>query len=225
MKQELERMKNDLEVIQRAMGLAPAAGRDWIHWMRRDRWASLWWCLPGLICIVSALLPFDHARRHLGLAGGQWAGLLAAASLLALAIAHSRQVAGHDGRPEGMVRRGRRDSGMTAQGAWFGAACAAQLAAYFYWGWRYHITFEAFWAGLFVLFGSTCLVTALTARAWMLLGYGIPFLAYGLCLPLVAGNHKAGDILLGAMFVGVALSFSFIQALQIRRIERTYESH
>jgi hypothetical protein len=225
MNDELERMRNDLEVIQKAMGLGLAAGRDWIPWMRRARWTSLWWCLPGFICIVSALLPFDRARRHLGLVGEQWAGLLVAASLVALAILHGRQVARKDGRPEGLVREARRSAGMTTQGFWFGVAAVAEVAAYFFWGWRYHIAFEPFWAGLFVLFGSTCLVAAATAGARMLLGYGIPFLAYGLLLPLAGGNHTAGGVLFGAMFVGVALCFSLIQASQIRRIERQHESH
>jgi hypothetical protein len=55
MKPELERVKQDVETIQKAMGLTPAMGREWIQWMKRDNWLSLWWCLPGVILIASAL--------------------------------------------------------------------------------------------------------------------------------------------------------------------------
>ena len=54
MKQELNRVKNDVETMQKAMGLAPSMGQDWIQWMKRDRWFSLWWCLPGFILIAAA---------------------------------------------------------------------------------------------------------------------------------------------------------------------------
>lgn len=225
MKQELDRIRNDVETMQKAMGLAPAMGREWIQWMKRDRWFSLWWCLPGFILIAAALWPFDHVQKYLGLVPDQWAGLLVAASLLGVAIGHARQVSGKDGRPEGMIRESRRVNGMSAQGIWFGLALAGQVLLYFVWGSRYHINFEAFWAGLFIFMGSTCLVGALAARAWILLGYAIPFLAYGLCLPLAEGHHTAKGILFGMMFIAVALSFSFIQVCQIRLIERQYESH
>jgi len=66
---------------------------------------------------------------------------------------------------------------------------------------------------------------ALAAKAWILLGYAIPFLAYGLCLPLAEGHHKANGVLFGMMFIAVAFSFSIIQVWQIRQIERQDESH
>src|SRR5690349_13962209 len=133
MKQELDRIKNDVETMQKAMGLAPAIGREWIQWMKRDRWFSLWWCLPGFILIAAALLPFDHAQKYLGLVPDQWAGLLVATSLLGVAIGHSRQVSGKDGRPEGMIRESRRVNGISAQGLWFGLALAGQVLLYFVW--------------------------------------------------------------------------------------------
>ena len=80
MKPELDRVKNDLDTMQKALGLAPSLGRDWIQWMKRDRWFGLWWCLPGIILIAAAVLPFDHAKRYLGLVIDQWAGLLVAAA-------------------------------------------------------------------------------------------------------------------------------------------------
>jgi hypothetical protein len=218
MKQELERVKNDVETIQKALGLPPSFHREWIQWMKRDQWFSLWWCVPGIILIAAALLPFDHAKTYLGLVADQWAGILVAGSLLAVASGHSRQVSGKDGRPEGMVRESLRISGLTRQGFWFGVALAAQLAAYFIWSRQHHLPFNSFWTGLFILMGSTCLVVALSARAWILLGYAIPFLIYGLCLPL-AGNHTAAKgSMLGMMFIGIAILFSAIQFWQIRKV-------
>jgi len=225
MKQELDRVKSDVETIQKAMGLAPSFRREWIEWMKRDRWFSLWWCLPGFILIASALLPFDHAKRYLGLVPEQWAGILVAAALLGIAIGHTRQVTGKDGRPEGMIRESRRIYGLTSQGLWFGLGCAVQLVLYFVWGRHYQIAFEPFWAGLFLLLGSTCLVAAVSARAWVLLGYAIPFMSYGLCLPLAKEHQGVNGILLGMMFMAVALSFSVIQVWEIRKIEQQHESH
>jgi len=155
MKQELDRVKSDVETIQRALGLAPSMGRQWIQWMKRDRWFSLWWCLPGLIIIAAALLPLDHATRYLGLVPDQWAGILVAVSLVGLAIGHTRQATGRDGRPDSMIRESMRVNGMTAQGLLFGLALILQVSLYFLWGGHYHIAFELFWAGLFILVGST----------------------------------------------------------------------
>jgi len=224
-KQELDRVKNDVETMQKAMGLVPSMGREWIHWMKRDRWFSLWWCLPGFILIAAALLPFDRATRRLGLVLDQWAGILVAVTLLGLAVINTRQVTANDGRPESLVRESRCTNGLTAQGIWFGVALVGQLLLYFIWGARYHIAFEPFWSGLFILVGSTCLAAAVTGKAWILLGYAIPFVAYGLTLPIAQGHHKVNTILLGLMFIAVALSFSLVQTWQIRQIERQNESH
>jgi hypothetical protein len=225
MKPELDRVKNDVETIQKALGLSPSMGRDWIQWMKRDRWHSLWWCLPGCILIAAALLPFERATRHLGLVPDQWAGIVVAVTLLGLAIVHTRQVTRKDGRPESLIRESKRVNGMTAQGVWFGVGLLVQLSLYFVWGRCYHIAFEPFWAGLFILMGSSCLVAAVAANAWILLGYAIPFLGYGVCLPFVEGHHKVNGVLFGMMFIAVALSFSAIQVWQIRQIERENESH
>ena len=92
MKQELARVKHDLETIQKAMGLAPSMGRDWIQWMKRDNWLNLWWCLPGVILIVSALLSIGNNERYLGLAWGQWTGLLVAAVMLGITVVYFRKM-------------------------------------------------------------------------------------------------------------------------------------
>ena len=79
MKQELDQIKHDVETIQKAMGLVPSRGREWIQWMQRDNWLNLWCCLPGVMLIASALLPSGKTERYFGLALAQWAGLLVAA--------------------------------------------------------------------------------------------------------------------------------------------------
>jgi len=225
MKPEIDRVKNDLDTMQKALGLVPSMGREWIHWMKRDKWFNLWWCLPGFICIVAALLPFDHANRYAGLVPDQWAGLLVAAVMLVMTTVQTRKVTANDGRPEGLIRESKRINGLTAQGMWFGAALATQAILYFVWCRHYQIGFEPFWAGFFLLMGSSCLLAAVASKVWTLLGWAIPFLGYGLCLPLVQSHGKVNGVLLGLMFIAVALSFSFISVLQIRLLERQNDAH
>ena len=224
MKTELDRVKNDLETIQKVLGLAPSMKREWIGWMKRDQWFSLWWCLPGVILIAASLLPLDPARRFAGLAPGQWVGLLVAAVMLAIAIVQTRKVTAQDGRPAGLIRESKRINGMSAEGLWFGLASGVQLLLYFIWGKQYQIGLEPFWAGLFLLMGSSYLVAAVAAKAWTLLGWAIPFLGYSLCLPLVQGHGKVNGVLLGMMFIAVALSFSVIAVVQIRMLQRQHDA-
>jgi hypothetical protein len=115
MNNELDRIKNDVEIIQQAMGLPVSFKEEWVQWMKRDSWFSLWWCVPGLILIVAALLPLDHAHRYLGLVPDQWAGILVAVALLGIAKGHTRQITGQDGRPEEMVRENKRLYGVNSQ--------------------------------------------------------------------------------------------------------------
>ena len=225
MKPELDRVKNDLDTIQKAMGLPPSLGREWLQWLKRDKWFSLWWCVPGLIIIAAALAPLDPAQKYWGLVKDQWAGILIAISMLAIATVHGRKVTGKDGRSESEIREAKRIFGFDRQGFIFGLATFVQLAAYFFWGKQYHIAFEPFWAGLFIIMGSTNLVVALSARAWTLLGWALPFLAYGLCLPMTGGARQLNGILFGMMFILVALSFSLIQVLQIRKLESEHAAH
>lgn len=220
MKPELDRVKNDLETMQKALGLAPSMGREWIQWMKRDQWFSLWFCLPGLILIAAALLPFDHTQRYGGLVFDQCTGLLAAAVLLGITVVLVRKVTANDGRPEGLIRELKRINGLDSQGFWFSSAIVIQLLCFFIWGKEYRIGFEPFWVGLFVLMGSSFLVAAVAAKVWELLGWAIPMLGYGICAPLVESHGKANGVLLGMMFIAVALSFSFISVLKIRIMER-----
>src|SRR5438552_17585 len=131
MKQDLDRVKNDVETIQRAMGLAPSMGREWIQWMKRDNWLNLWWCFPGVILIVSALLPFGNTERYLGLALAQWTGFLVAAVMLAITVVCLRKMTAKDGRPESLIREYKRVNGLNVQGAWLNLALLVQLVLYF----------------------------------------------------------------------------------------------
>jgi hypothetical protein len=223
MKVELDRVKNDLETIQKAMGMSPSLGREWLQWLKRDKWFSLWWCVPGLILIASAVVPLDHAHKYSGLVVDQWAGIVVAVTMLIIAYVYGRRVAGNDGRSDGAIREAKRINGMDRQGFVFGLTSLIQVIVYGFWGWQHHIAFETFWAGLFIVLGSTYLIVALAARAWMLLGWAIPFLAYGLCFPVTVGAGKV--VLFGAMFIAVALSFSLIQVLQIRKLENEHVAH
>lgn len=224
MKQEFDRVKNDVETIQKAMGLVPSMGREWIQWMKRDQWFSLWWCLPGFILIAATLAP-HAAIRYGGFLPAQWAGFLVGAAMLVITTVQMRRVTARDGRPEGLIRESKRIAGLTAEGLWFGISLATQALLYFVWCRHYQIGFAPFWAGLFLIMGSSCLLAALAARAWLLLGWAIPFLGYGLCLLVVGVHSRLNGVLLGLMFIAVALSFSFISVVQIRILERQNESH
>ena len=220
MKQELDRVKSDVETMQRAMGLPPASGREWIPWMKRDSWFSLWWCLPGLIIITAAFLP---AERYLGLVTEQWGGILTAIALLGMLVVHFRR---ETRRPKRMVQEWKRAYGKSAGGR-MALIFTVPWVLYFIWGAHYRIGANPFWAGLISLLGCVCLVTALAARAWGLLGVAIPFLAYGLCFQLAevnhAVNHKVNGVLFGMMFIAMGLLSSIIQVWQIRQIERQNE--
>jgi len=225
MRPELDRIKNDLETMEKALGVSNSMGRDWLIWMKRDRWIGFWWCLPGSILIAAALVPHDRNQRYFGLVVDQWAGLLVCAILLGLAHFLTRKVTANDGRPPALIRETKLLNGVSVQGFWFMSTLALQLSVYFAWGKHYGIPFNPFWAGLFILMGSSCLTGAIAAKAWPLLGWAIPFLAYALCLPLADGHPQLRGVLLGLMFIAVALSFSLIAVLQIRMVERQSEAH
>jgi len=225
MKQELDRVKSDVETIQKAMGLSPSMGRDWIQWMKRDNWLNLWWCLPGFILIASALLPLGNTERYFGLVLAQWTGLLVAALMLGITILSIRKMTGNDGRPESLIREYKRIHGLDAQGRWFGLVLLMEFLLYLIWTKQYGIDFQAFWSGLWIIMGSSCLIGAVASKAWPLLGWAIPFLAYGLFQTAIPGQGKVSGIPLGMMFVAVALSFSIIQVWQIRKIAGQNDTH
>ena len=145
--------------------------------------------------------------------------------MLSLTSFLTRKVTAEDGRPAGLIRETKRINGISSEGLWFGVALVVQLALYFVWAEQYGIAFKPFWAGMFILMGSSCFVGAVSAKAWPLLGWAIPFIVYGLSLPLVDGHRLLGGILLGLMFIGVAFSFSIVAVLQIRMLERENDSN
>jgi len=193
--------------------------------MKRDNWLNLRWCLPGVILIASALLPSGNTERYAGLALAQWTGLLVAVVMLIITVVCLRKMTGNDGRPDSLIREYRRVNGLNVQGAWFNLALLVALILYFIWGKQHQLAFGAFWSGLFIFMGSFCLVTAVASRAWLLLGWAIPFLGYGLFQTLLPASGKVSGIPLGIMFIAVALSFSFIQVCQIRKIESEHGAH
>ena len=220
MKQELDRVKNDVETMQRAMGLAPAMGLEWVRWMRRDNWLNLWWCLPGTILIASSFLPSNHTARYFGLVLAQWIGILVAAAFLGGMIINIRKTTANDGRPQSLIREYKRYWGIDAQGRWVGLALILELLLYLAWARHFRINLGAFCSGLLILVGSTYIVLAVISRLWLLLGYAIPFVVYGLFETLISDKGKIGAIPLGLTFIGIGMSCAIIQAWQIRRIER-----
>ena len=224
MKQELDRVKNDVETMQKAMGIAPEMGRDWIHWMKRDNWLFLWWCLPGAILIAASFLPSNKPARYFGLVLAQWTGILVAAIMGGIFFATIRRTLANDGRPQSLIREYRRFWGFDAQGKCASVAMALVCLLYVLWAWHFRIG-TAFGSGFCILFGSMYLVIAVFSRLWLLLGLAVPILGYGLLAILLPGNGKVGEILLGITCIGIGLSSYLIQVWQIRKIEQQNESH
>jgi hypothetical protein len=225
MRQELDRVKNDVETMQKAMGLAPSMGRDWIHWLKRDNWLNLWWCVPGMMLIGSSFLPSNHAARYFGLVLAQWTCILAAAAFLGGLIINIRKTTANDGRPQSLIREYKRYWGIDAQGRWVGLALILELLLYFAWATHFRINLGAFCPGLLIIAGSTYIVLAVISRLWLLLGYAIPFVVYGLFETMISDNGTISAISLGLTFIGIGLSCAIIQAWQIRQIEHQNESH
>src|ERR1035441_2104900 len=105
------------------------------------------------------------------------------------------------------------------------------LAWRLYWNFRFILhgpnisesVWERFVLGFLFSGGATYLMLAVISRIWLLLGWAIPLLAYGLFATLLPGKEIWG-IPLGIMFITVALSCSIIQVWQIRKIESQHES-
>ena len=225
MKQELDRVKSDVETMQKAMGLAPSMGRDWIQWMKRDNWLNLWWGLPGTMLIASSFLPFDNTTKYFGLVLAQWTGFLVAAAMLGVMIISFRKMTANDGRPQSLIREYKRYWGIDAHGRWVSLALLLELLFYFIWARHFRIGIGAFWSGYCILVGSTTLVLAVISKLWLFLGVAIPILAYGLFEALLSDKGKIGGIPLGIMSIGIGMSCFIIQVWQIRQIERQNEPH
>ena len=216
MKPEIDRVRNDLTTIEKAMGLAPSIGREWILWLKRDTWLHLLWCLPGAILITSAWIPLDNNHRHLGLVKSQWVGILVAAVMLGILGFASLKMSRGDNRPVGLVREYKRINALS----W---AYVPPLLLYFIWARQYDIGGRAFMAGLWLLAGSATFVGAICARLWVLLGWAIPLMAFGLLQP--ASPSRWDGFWLGMMFVSVAVMCSVIQTWQLRGMEKQHATY
>jgi hypothetical protein len=218
MNTEIDRVKTDLETIQKAIGTAPSFGREWLQWLKRDSWSSLWYCLPGLIFIVGTLLPFDEAKRSFGLLPAQWTALLATAVTFVILFRSQRRLFWNPARPAGLVRVQKK---INARGYWLLLAIFAQFLFYFIWAKQSGITGQPAILGLyFLVTGSACMVMAISWNAWTLFGWAIAFLICGVCQPAMHGRMTG--ILLGMLFLIGPLLSSVFQALQLRKIENQH---
>jgi hypothetical protein len=225
MKQELDRVKNDIETIQSAIGLSPSVAQDWVRWMKRDNWLFLWWCLPGAMMITSSFLPAGYPEKYFGYTLGAWTGILAAALAGGLLFVGIRKTTANDGRPQSLIREYRQYWGLDANGKWAGLAFLLGCALYVFWAWRFRISRGAFGPGVCILAGSTYLVAAIVSRQWLLLGVAVPVLGYGLFAALLSGNGMEGGVPLGITCIAIGLCSYLIQVWQIRKVERQHESH
>ena len=144
----------------------------------------------------------------------QWVGLLVAAVMLGMLFAWGK-ITRSAARPARLLREYRR---VNTQGSWFLPAFLAQFALYLVWGKQYHIEGQAFMAGMWLLCGCSVLMLAVFTKAWVFLGWAIPFLVFGLCQQLIRG-HSSG-LWLGVMFIVAAFLCSVIQAWQVRGMEK-----
>jgi hypothetical protein len=207
MRPELDRIKKDLETMAKSSRVSNSMGSDWLLWMKRDRWIGLWWCLPGLILIATALVPHDRAQRYFGLVIDQWAGLLVGAVLLGLMHILTRKVVANDGRPPALIREAKLLNGFSIQGFWFMLAIALQLSVYFVWGMQYGIPFKPFWSGLFILMGSSCPGRGHCRKGLAAAGMGDSLFWRTRCAcQSQTGTLNSVAFCLGLMFIAVALS-------------------
>lgn len=217
MKSDLTRLKEDLEVIQKAMGLAPAPGREWAPWLRKDAPLYLLFCLPGAVLLFAELvLPMEGMERYGGLRIAQWTGLLTAVLLLGILLMVMRRAAGGDGRPAGLIREYRRAN----RHVWL---ILPPLGLYFIWGYQYNVGAEAFTAGLWILSASLLGLLAALSGLRVYWGWAFPMAVYGLGQPWIPA-HFSG-VALGVVFIAGALLCSLIHKAEIRRMEKPHESH
>ena len=217
MKPELDRVKNDLETMQKAIGLTPSLGREWIHWLKRDKWLNFWWCVPGLMLIAASLAPLDDARKFFGLVASQWVGLAVAGALLGMLFFWGRMIRS-DARPPAVVREYKR---INSQASWFLVGFVAQIALYFIWGVQHNVAGGPFMAGLWIMCGSSLLLLVTVTKAWVYLAWAVPMIGLGLCHPLLQGRDQGG-LWLGVTFIVSAFLAWLIQGAQSRMIEKQH---
>jgi hypothetical protein len=220
MKPEIERVKNDLETMQKAMGTEPAFGRDWAKWLRRDNWLTLWWLLPAAILLATIFLPRDNSERYWGLKLEQWIGVLVALVLVGMLVFWNRAITRRSGRPDGLVREYKRINTMSW---WFLLPFFAQIALYFAWAHQHGLKGMAVMSGLWLMCAFSLAMMAVLTRLWLYLGWALPMAAYAFLLPQV--THEWGGAALGALFVVATLLSWLIISLQVRILERKHDAH
>jgi hypothetical protein len=217
MNTEIDRVKTDLETIQKAIGPAPNFGREWLQWLKRDNWSSLWWCLPGVVFIIGALLPFDDTKKFFGLLPDQWVCLLAAVVTLGILFRSQRRLFWNAARPAGLVRVQKK---LNIRGYWLLLAIFVQFLFYLIWAKQSGVGQPAILGLYFLVAGSASMVMAIAWKAWAMFGWAIAFLACGVCQPAVMHSRLNGILLtLGMLFIIGSLLSSVFQALQLRKIE------
>lgn len=220
MKPEIERVKNDLETIQKAMGTEPSFGKDWAKWLRRDNWLNLWWLLPATLLLASTFVPWGNGAKYWGLAPQQWAGVLVAAVLFGMLLFWNRAVMRRDGRPDGLVREYKK---INALGAWFLIPFLGQIAIYFLWASQHGLPGKTVMSGLWLVCASSLATLAVVTRLWLYLGWALPMVIYAFLLPRV--SREWGGAALGGLFVIAAFLSWLITAFQVRVWESKHVTH
>jgi hypothetical protein len=220
MKPEIERVKNDLETIQKAMGTEPSFGSDWAKWIRRDNWLTLWWFLPGAILMSASFVRWDNSEKYWGLKPEQWIGALVCAVLVGMLVFWNRSVTRRNGRPDGLVREYKR---INAASGWFLLPFLTQIALYFAWATQHGLTGITVMSGLWLVLASSVATLAVASRLWLYLGWALPMAAYAFVLPHV--SRQWGGAALGALFVVSALLSWLITSVQVRFLEKQHDSH
>lgn len=220
MKPEIERVKSDLETIQKAMGTEPAFGRDWAKWIRRDNWLSFWWLLPAAILLATSFVHWEGSVRYLGLKPEQWAGALVTAVLIGMLVFWNRAVTRRNGRPDGLVREYKR---LNTLSGWYLIPFLVQFALYFAWTSQHALSGMTVMSGLWLMSACSLATMAVLTRLWLYLGWAVPMAAYAFVLPSV--SHQWGGAVLGALFVVSALLSWLITSVQVRFLEKQHDAH
>src|ERR1700722_7032051 len=100
MNQELHRIKNNVETIQKAIGLSSLPTKEWAGWLKRDKWLNLWWCIPGAMAVAASFLPAGQGEKHFGLVPQQWAPVVTTAVVFWVFWYHLLKTTANDGRPQ-----------------------------------------------------------------------------------------------------------------------------
>jgi hypothetical protein len=220
MKPEIERVKSDLETMQKAMGTEPSFGRDWAKWIRRDNWLTLWWLLPAAILLATSFVHWEGSARYWGLKPEQWAGVLVAAVLVGMLVFWNRAVTRQNGRPDGLVREYKRLNSMSG---WSLIPFLVQIALYFAWASQHGLSGKATMSGLWLVCACSMATMGMLTRYWLYLGWALPMALYAFVLPYV--SHEWGGAALGALFVVSALLSWLITSVQVRFLEKQHDAH